>query len=160
MARLTDDERESLLADYHTGQFTQRQLSKRYGVSTATVNKLTKGVEPKHEHRVNTIATMKAELAEESEQERDAVHLAIEEKTKHLILFDSSALKNQKMANKALDSLEEGEREPTVDDLQDIEAHSRITQRNKDTVIGKEPITKIENVNAQQNNRVIRVEYS
>jgi len=63
------------------------------------------------------------------------------------------------MSNKAIESLEHDGREVNVDDLNILETHSRITQRNKDTVLGKEPSTKIENTNAQQNNKVIKVEY-
>ena len=74
MARLTDDQRELILADYHTGHFTQRELSKKYSVSTATINKLTKGVEPKHTEKVNAIVTATRELNKESEQEVNAVH--------------------------------------------------------------------------------------
>jgi predicted GIY-YIG superfamily endonuclease len=44
VARLSDKERDLILADYHTGHFTQRELSKKYSVSTATINKLTKDV--------------------------------------------------------------------------------------------------------------------
>ncbi len=46
MARLSDNDKELILADFHTGQFVQRELAKKYEVSTATINKLTKGVEP------------------------------------------------------------------------------------------------------------------
>lgn len=93
MARLTDDGRALLLADFHTGQFTQRELSKKYEVSTATVNKLTKGVSPKHEDKVNAVATAHAQLEGESEQEVNAVHQAIEEKTKHIKLIYDNATK-------------------------------------------------------------------
>ena len=36
------------------------------------------------------------------------------------------------------------------DKIADVEAHSRITARNKETIFGKEPQTIINNTNAQQ----------
>jgi len=159
MARMTDGQKEDLLADWHTGQYSKNELSKKYKVSHTTVNKMTKGLEPKHSDKVSTISTMRAELAQESFKEVSAVETAIENRTKHLIYFQNSALNNQRMSNKAIESLEHDGREVNVDDLNVLETHSRITQRNKDTVLGKEPSTKIENTNAQQNNKVIKVEY-
>ncbi len=107
MARLKDSEKELLLADYHTGQFTQRELAKKYEVSTATVNKMTKGLEPKHEHKVNTIATVTAELLEESEQEVNAVFTAIDEKTKHIKLINDNATKLAGKINTMADQIDQ-----------------------------------------------------
>ena len=77
MAKITDEVRVLILADYHTGHFTQRELSRKYAVSTATINKLTKGIEPKHTEKVNAIVTATRELNKESEQEVNAVHLIV-----------------------------------------------------------------------------------
>lgn len=96
MARLTPEDRELILADYHTGHYTQRELSKKYDCSTATINKLTKGKEPKHEQNVNAIVTATAQIHSESEQnehEVNAVVNIIEEKTKHLKLINDNANK-------------------------------------------------------------------
>jgi len=77
MARLTDDQELLLLADFHTGQYNQRELAKKYGVSTATVNKRTNGIDPKHEHKVNAMATAHAQMEGESEQEVNAVQSVV-----------------------------------------------------------------------------------
>jgi len=53
MARMTDSQKEDLLADWH-------------------------GLEPKHSDKVSTISTMRAELAQESFKEVSAVETAIE----------------------------------------------------------------------------------
>lgn len=97
MARLKDNERELLLADFHTGQYTQRELAKKYEVSTATVNKMTKGISPKHEQKVNAIVTAHAQLEGESEHEVNAVFTIVEEKKKHMKLIYDNATK---LANK------------------------------------------------------------
>ena len=77
MARLTDEQKSLLLADHHTGFFTQRELSRKYSVSTATVNKITKGQEPKHTEKVNAIVSATRELNKESEQEVNAVQSVV-----------------------------------------------------------------------------------
>jgi hypothetical protein len=41
----------------------------------------------------------------------------------------------------------------TAKTISDIEAHSRITARNKETILGKEPQTIINNNNTQQNQK-------
>jgi predicted DNA-binding protein YlxM (UPF0122 family) len=65
------------------------------------------------------------------------------DKAKSITLFQNSALKNQKKANELLE---------LTDDMKDIESHARITKTNKETVLGKEIDTIINNTNAQQNN--------
>ena len=52
MARLTQDTKDKILADFHTGYFSIRQLADKYETSHTTVNKLTKGIEPKHKTKV------------------------------------------------------------------------------------------------------------
>lgn len=65
------------------------------------------------------------------------------DKAKSITLFQNSALKNQKKANELLE---------LADDMKDIESHARITKTNKETVLGKEIDTIINNTNATQNN--------
>jgi len=142
MGRLKQEDKEMILADFHTGHFNQRKLANKYKVSTATINKLTKGLKPKHIDKVNTTVAINKELSKESEQEVNAVNSVINERTKHEIYFLKSALKNQQLANSKIDS---------KSNLSELETHSRITSKNKDTVLGKEPKTVVNNTNAQQN---------
>lgn len=53
MARLTDNDKNLIVADYQTGKYSQRDLAKKYEVSIGTVNKLTKEINPINEHLVN-----------------------------------------------------------------------------------------------------------
>jgi len=75
-----------------------------------------------------------------TEQEIAILDDIADERTKHLIYFQNSALKNQKYANAAI--------ETDNDDLNKLEMHSRITQRNKETVLGKDKTAEINNTNA------------
>ena len=63
-------------------------------------------------------------------------------KAKALTLFQNAALKNQAKANELLELTE---------DMKDIESHSRLTKTNKETVLGKDPETVINNANVQEN---------
>jgi flagellar capping protein FliD len=72
VARLTDDIRKLILADYHVG-ISQRQLALDYDVSPATINKLCKGIEPKNTDKVNTLVAVNMELSSQSEREVNAI---------------------------------------------------------------------------------------
>ena len=68
MARLNDNQRDLILADYHTGKYSQRKLANKYNVSLGTINNLTKEIDPKNEHLVNaqiSILSAKSELPNE-----------------------------------------------------------------------------------------------
>lgn len=65
MARLTEHDKNLLIADYHTNKYSQRELAKKYNISLGTVSNLTKEISPQNEHIVNaqvTILTAKAIL--------------------------------------------------------------------------------------------------
>lgn len=53
MAKLSEQVRKLIIADHLTGKFSQRELAKKYDLSTSTINKITKWVEAKNEHLVN-----------------------------------------------------------------------------------------------------------
>lgn len=152
MARPTPEQWENLIADFHTGAFSKNELAEKYDLSHTAVNKKLKGIEPKHRDKVSTLISIKSELAHESFKEVSAVETIVTEKTKHLLLFQNSALKNQKKANELLE---------LTDDMKDIESHARITKTNKETVLGKEIDTIINNTNATQvnNEKVYKVVY-
>ena len=141
MAKITDEIKEKILADFHTGAYTARQLGDKYKVSHVTIVKITKGLVPKNKEKVTALIAIKSELAEQNYQEVTSVNEVVDEATKHLIFFKNAALRNQKKADEMLEM---------SDTISDIEAHSRITARNKETVLGKEPQTIINNTNAQQ----------
>ena len=144
MAKITDKIREKILADFHTGFFSIRQIAERAGVSHVAVHKIVKGLTPKFKEKINAEVAFKAELADENLQQINSVNEVISEATKHLIFFQNAALTNQKRANEML---------KTAKTIGDIEAHSRITARNKETILGKEPQTIINNNNTQQNQK-------
>ena len=134
-------------AEFRTGEFSQRQLAHKYKVSTGFVAKHTKGLERDLAEAVSAGVVYKQALASDNEHLVSAVSSVVDEKTKHLIYFNKSALKNQQLANSKLDSAES---------LAELEAHSRITARNKETVLGKMPDTAIQ---INNNLPTIKVEF-
>ncbi|WP_180378717.1 hypothetical protein [Campylobacter concisus] len=91
---------------------------------------------------VNTAIATNRALEGKSQIEVNSIERIVDERTKHLLYFQNAALRNQKIADEMLEM---------SDKIADVEAHSRITARNKETIFGKEPQTIINNTNAQQN---------
>lgn len=140
---LSNKEILELSAEHKTGKYSQRELAKRFNISPAYVNKIVKNIDKIDEDVVNAGIAYKSALASRDEHSVNAIEQVVNEKTKHLLFFTNSALKNQTLANKKLtDNIS----------INDLEAHSRITSRNKESVLGKEPTTKIDNTNANQVN--------
>jgi hypothetical protein len=102
MARLTDDDRENILADWHTGQFSVRELAIRHKIGKTTVANLVQGIEPKHKDKVDALVSVKTALAQESGQEVDSVNRVVDEKTKHLQFLHNATLKNISVMAKKL----------------------------------------------------------
>lgn len=148
MARLTDEIRAKIIDDFHLGK-SQNWLAINYEVSPATINKLCKGLIPKYKDKVNTVSAIKSEILKESEYLVNAFDKEVNTRTQHLLLFQGSALKNQQKANEILE---------ITNDIKDLESHARITKLNKETVLGKDPETVINNTNAVQNNLAIEWE--
>jgi hypothetical protein len=139
MARLDEKQKKRLLDDLLKGTESVRVLAKRYGVSNATIQKYKYSIDPESERIVNAGIAYKTALSEIREPEKvNAIVNAVDERTKHLIFFNNSALKNQQLANNRLK-----QKEHDVE-LSELEAHSRITARNKETVLGKSPDTAIQ----------------
>lgn len=56
--KISEKEKKEILADYHTSQYSQRDLAKKYGISLGTVNKLTKTETPQNEQIFNAQVTI------------------------------------------------------------------------------------------------------
>ncbi len=146
MARLDEKQKKRLLDDLLKGTDSVRVLAKRYGVANATVQKYKDSIDPESERIVNAGIAYKTALYEIREPEKvNAIVNAVDERTRHLLFFANSALRNQQLANKKLN-----ENLP----IADLEAHSRITARNKETVLGKQPDTAIQ-VNNNESPRLV-----
>ena len=141
MAKITDEIRAKILDEFHLGK-SQNWLANEYEVSPATINKICKGVTPKYKEKVNIVSSIKSEILQESKFLSECFDKEVNTRTQYLLLFQNAALKNQAKANELLELTE---------DMKDIESHSRLTKTNKETVLGKDPETVINNANVQEN---------
>ena len=73
MAKLTDEIKNKISADYHTNKYSQRELAKRHNVSLGTINNITKGVVPINEHLVDAKVALDKGFEERSETEMNAI---------------------------------------------------------------------------------------
>lgn len=144
MAKITEDLKQRILAQFHIGK-SQNWLATEYEVSPATINKICKGLTPKYKEKVNTVSAIQSEVLQESEYLSEYFDKEVNKRTQHLLLFQNSALRNQQKANEILD---------ITDDIKDLEAHARLTKTNKETVLGKDPDMIINNSNSLQNNNL------
>lgn len=124
--KITPEVRAQILAKHKAGM-SQRALQKLFNLSAGAVNKITKGVE-QNLSTINKGTQYLAELSEMNEYEREAVAQVVSDNARALAFFKQTAVKNQIMANRLLKEAR---------DLSDIELHSRITARNKETILGK-----------------------
>lgn len=133
-------------ADFKTGDFSVRKLADKYKVSVGFVAKHVKGMDKEFEEVVNAGVAYKSSLANLDEHSVNAVNDVVNERTKHLIYFQNSALRGQELANNVLHSVtnqyqnasEQEKEELTVKAIMTAKEHSVITQRNKESVLGKD----------------------
>ena len=124
--KITPEVRAQILAKHKAGM-SQRKIQKTFNLSAGAVNKITKGVE-QNLSTINKGTEYLAELSEMNEYEREAVTQVVSDNARAVTFFKQTAIKNQIMANRLLQE---------AGDLGDIELHSRITARNKETILGK-----------------------
>ena len=73
MAKITDEIKNKISADYHTNKYNQRELAKRHHISLGTINNITKGVVPINEHLVDAKVALDKGFEERSETEMNAI---------------------------------------------------------------------------------------
>ena len=136
-------------AYFESGQYTLAQINQKTGISISKISEKAKKEKWEKGKNADYIAA-KTTIAEKKGKERENVISILDEiadeKTKHLLYFQNSAIKNQQKANELLES---------TDSLADLDAHSRITARNKETVLGKEPAAQITNAQQTQIQQIV-----
>jgi hypothetical protein len=103
MAKLTNTDKELILADFHTGYYTVRQLADRYNVSHTAIHNITKGLEAKHREKVDTLISINTELQGESLQEVDSVKKVVDEVLRRQNAVYGVTEKALRIADKLLD---------------------------------------------------------
>ena len=114
MARLTDDTRDRILSDFHIGK-SQNWLAREYECSTATINKLCKGVTQKYKDKVNAVVSIKSELSQESKYQSECFDAEVNTQLRRTgIINDLTELNMDKLKthltnNKKLEKVSSGQ---------------------------------------------------
>jgi hypothetical protein len=145
MAKLTPKQWELAKQDYEIHGLSYSELVEKYGMSKGSISKRAKDEnwqQGKNEHLIQKKVSVIKEL-QETEQQIERLEPVVQKSIEHEVsirlarekLFTDSALRNQKKANEMLEMAAE---------LSEINQHSQITARNKETVLGKQPDTAIQ----------------
>ena len=134
MARPSEETKAQILAEYHAG-VSQRQLALNHNVSSATVNKLCKGVTPKNASKVNALVSVNIELSKQSEREVNAVIKEVNDEVAFRLRSDRDLQAIQDKGNSMIDSL---------DSPQGVLALMTATVRHREARLGKSPDTAIQ----------------
>jgi len=155
-----------IIADWKTGNFKSiTALAKHYKIDAKTAKKFLDGMTPEHtdivEHGVS-YESMKNSL--KNPVEITAIEKAVQNRIEYADLFEKSAVRNQKIANTALDAVEnmqeaaKDEEEKgaiAITSMGMLKDHSAITAKNKDVVLGKDVETQVNVQTNVQNNIAI-----
>lgn len=162
---LSEKEIKEILADYHTGQYSQRELAKKYARSLGTINKLTKTETPANEHIVNAQVTIfRANALLPSEQMNAIVNTAKDIVYNETLAFNASQLALIRSAE-LLSKNQTYEKINVGDGVQHFEPRELNTSdiKNLTDAIDKASVTlgvndrfskstvEVNNINAQQN---------
>jgi hypothetical protein len=139
-AKLTKDQIASIMADFHVGM-SQNSLSIKHNVSKGAINKLCKGIEPRNEKLVNTLAHARVELAGQDYRSVTAVNRAVTERTEDMMYFRSASLS---VMEKALEMTRGA-------NIMELERVQNIIGKAKENIYGKAPETAV-----QVNNQIAK----
>ena len=132
---------------YYAAGLTLSRIKDKTGIARNTISQRAK--REQWEHGADTDYIEAKEIIAIKKGTKKEQHISLldeiaDERTKNVMFFQDSAIMNQTYSNEAIKG--------NSDDLNKLEAHSRITQRNKETVLGKDRTVDLNNTNAVQNN--------
>lgn len=171
MARLTEDKRESIISDYHTNKYSQRQLAKNHNVSIGTINKLTKEIIPQNEHLVNAQTSLLVAKSEISNEQMNSIMNTAHDEARRLNLVYGASEKLLQSATNIISNNKVVEKINIGDGVQKFETRELNTSdvKNLAEAIDKSSITlgvnqrhavnNIINTNNQQTNNNMKVSF-
>jgi len=101
-------DKDKLIADFHTGMYSQRELANKHDISLGTVNRLTKGLEKKTERLVNSKIEVIQASRDLTVTELNAVEHAVSFKMEMLRDIESFSSKAMRKASDLIDNSESG----------------------------------------------------
>ena len=160
MAKLTPKQWELAKQDYEIHGLSYSELVEKYGMSKGSISKRAKDEywqQGKNEHLIQKKVSVIKEL-KETEQQIEQLEPVVQKSIEHEVsirlarenFFIDSAMMNQKYSNEEIQkSKEMGELS-----IGELKAHSDITAKNKETVLGKQPDTAIQINNSVESNNL------
>lgn len=133
-----------MIADWRTGEYSQRDLAHRHKVSLGLVSKHTKGIAQDMNAIVNAGVQYRQGLEGHDERMVNAVVHVVDERTKHIQLFNKLAVNNALQAASL-----------PCETQQDHERLSNTILRSKEVVLGKSPDTAIQ-INQGESPQVVK----
>lgn len=121
MAKLKENEKDQLLADWKTGQYSQNDLMKKYNVSKGTVNKLCKGVEQTNKEIVTAQTRINIEMSKKNDQEVTAINEAVMIQTRRANLVYGATEKLLRKIDTAIEHGKTYEKVNSGDGIQRLE---------------------------------------
>ncbi len=137
MPRIKYDKAE-VIADWKTGNFTERALASKYRISPTTAHNLVKGIDKSLGLLIGKQVAINQEVAELNEQEVSKFKQEVEDRTKHIQFFTHVAIKNVEEAMSGL-----------CGDQLDYVRRAETILKGKEAVLGKTPDTAIQINNTQ-----------
>ena len=160
MAKLTPKQWELAKQDYEIHGLSYSELVEKHGMSKGSISKRAKDEnwqQGKNEHLIQKKVSVIKEL-QETEQQIEQLEPVVQKSIEHEVsirlarenFFKNSAMMNQKYSN------EENKKSKELGELSigELKAHSDITAKNKETVLGKQPDTAIQINNGVESNNL------
>lgn len=121
MAKITNEIKEKILADFHTGKFSQRELAKKYNASKTTIANLTKGLSPKNDRLVEAQVSLLSAQSSLTATEMTAIMTAAKDEAYNRGLIFNATQKNLAKITEMLDKNTKYEKVGVGDGVQTFE---------------------------------------
>ena len=121
MAKITSEIKEKILADFHTGKFSQRELAKKYNASKTTIANLTKGLTPKNDRLVEAQISLLSAQSSLTATEMTAIMTAAKDEAYNRGLIFNATQKNLAKITQMLDKNTKYEKVGVGDGVQSFE---------------------------------------
>ena len=121
MAKITNEIKEKILADFHTGKCSQRELAKKYNASKTTIANLTKGLSPKNDRLVEAQISLLSAQSSLTTTEMTAIMTAAKDEAYNRGLIFNATQKNLAKITQMLDKNTKYEKVGVGDGVQNFE---------------------------------------
>lgn len=140
---IPDHIKQTIIAEWRTGEYSQQKLADRHGVSKGAVNKLTKGIKQDTSVIVTAGIEYLQGLAGHDDRNVTAIEEVVDLKTKRLEVLNDLAMRNVQEAM-----------EVRCIDQKDFKDRAGTISIAKEVIAGKNPEVAVQINNNQNNDRI------